>query len=75
MRGLLRSAVLVALPHGGQRGSRSNALGALRAVRVELAEQAEAARALAPLGGKEHPHRERQQHDGEQPPERHLGLA
>jgi hypothetical protein len=72
MRGLLRSAVLVALPHGGQRGSRSNALGALRAVQVDLAEQAEAARVL---GREEHPHRDRQQHDREQPPERHLGLA
>jgi hypothetical protein len=48
MRGLLRSAVLVALPHGGQRGSRTNALGALRDVRTERDEQAAAARAFDP---------------------------
>jgi hypothetical protein len=48
MSGLLRTLVLVALPHGGQRGSRANALAAMREVRAAGAEQRAAAHAFDP---------------------------
>jgi hypothetical protein len=43
---MLRTLVLVAWPHGGQRGSRTNALAALREARAACAEQAAAAAAF-----------------------------
>ncbi|MDQ1713367.1 MAG: hypothetical protein QOE45_2817 [Frankiaceae bacterium] len=46
MNGMLRTLVLVAWPHGGQRGSRTNALAALREARAACAEQAAAAAAF-----------------------------
>jgi hypothetical protein len=48
MNGLLRSALLTALPHGGQRRARENALAALTATRTTTAERAEAERAFEP---------------------------
>jgi hypothetical protein len=46
MSSLLRTLVLVALPHGGQRGSRANALVAMRDARAACAEQVAAAHAF-----------------------------
>ena len=48
MTGLLRTAITVALPHGGQRRSRANALAALEVARVATTERAEAAKAFEP---------------------------
>jgi hypothetical protein len=48
MTGLLRTALLLAWPHGGQRRARANALTGLRDVQRSVALQAEAARAFEP---------------------------
>ncbi len=48
MIGMLRTALLVAMPHGGQRRARANALAALRVARVASIERAEAAKAFEP---------------------------